>query len=166
MFEEGQFEPKANFPVGMWTTPECAYYELFKEAALDGNSKLEFGAQWQTILAELGAVMNSAGSEFSEEKLRREFEAMDSSGDGSLDADELHEVFRRLGKDLKRGTIANLIRLADDDGNGTIEWPEFARIFRVLDVCGAGETAAAGGPGKGVAPAPDPRLEAGAVVRD
>ena len=28
--------------------------------------------------------------------------------------------------------MANLIRLVDDDGNGTIEWPEFLKIFSVL----------------------------------
>merc|ERR1719436_439634 len=143
MFDEGRCEQRANFPVGMWTIPECAYYgltkaaalkkgmdveegvapykaclrgrvfhpegllklvfqksdgvivgvhmigadacelvhygmdlveqevtiftlistlftavtyhELFKEAALDGNSKVAFGAQWRMILSELGA---------------------------------------------------------------------------------------------------------------
>merc|ERR1719262_1796641 len=34
------------------------YHELFKEAALDGNSKLTFGAEWQEILAELGALIH------------------------------------------------------------------------------------------------------------
>merc|ERR1719316_1399885 len=33
MFDEGNFEPKTNFPVGMWTTPECGYYGLTREAA-------------------------------------------------------------------------------------------------------------------------------------
>eukprot|EP00747_Dinoflagellata_sp_TGD_P127155 gnl/TRDRNA2_/TRDRNA2_174371_c0_seq24.p1 gnl/TRDRNA2_/TRDRNA2_174371_c0~~gnl/TRDRNA2_/TRDRNA2_174371_c0_seq24.p1 ORF type:complete len:500 (+),score=125.92 gnl/TRDRNA2_/TRDRNA2_174371_c0_seq24:39-1502(+) len=220
MFGEGSLEAKLNFPVGMWTTPECAYYgltkeaaekkgmhvkegvakytgclrgrvfapdglvklvfkqedgvivgvhligadacelvhygmdlvdqkvsifklittlftavtyhELFKEAALDGNSKLAFGAQWQTILNELGFIAQES-SGLSEERLRREFDSIDVSGDGSLDADELQDVFERLGKKVNRGTIANLIRLADDDGNGTIEWPEFYNIFQVLN---------------------------------
>jgi len=224
MFEEGKFEHRSSFPVGMWTTPECAYYgitkeeglkkgldveegvakyteclrgrvfapdglvklvfkrengvilgvhligadacelvhygmdlveqqvtifalistlftavtyhELFKEAALDGNSKLAYGAQWQAILAELGAITSVTGQKVSEEVLRREFQAMDTSGDGSLDADELHEVFKRLGKDVKKGTIANLIRLADEDGNGTIEWNEFSKVFKVAALCG------------------------------
>jgi len=59
-----------------------------------------------------------------------------TSGDGSLDTDELHEVFKRLGKDVKKGTIANLIRLADEDGNGTIEWNEFLKVFEVAAYCG------------------------------
>jgi NAD(P) transhydrogenase len=112
------------------------YHELFKEAALNGNSKLAFGAQWQNILSELGMVgMDDSGAEMDEEKMKREFESMDTSGDGSLDADELHAVFQKLGKDVKKGTIANLVRLADDDGNGTIEWEEFSKIFQVVREC-------------------------------
>eukprot|EP00747_Dinoflagellata_sp_TGD_P127162 gnl/TRDRNA2_/TRDRNA2_174371_c0_seq30.p1 gnl/TRDRNA2_/TRDRNA2_174371_c0~~gnl/TRDRNA2_/TRDRNA2_174371_c0_seq30.p1 ORF type:complete len:534 (+),score=128.57 gnl/TRDRNA2_/TRDRNA2_174371_c0_seq30:39-1604(+) len=248
MFDEGgSLEAKLNFPVGMWTTPECAYYgltkeaaekkglrveegiakytsclrgrvfapdglvklvfkqedgvivgvhligadacelvhygmdlvdqkvtifalistlftavtyhELFKEAALNGNSKLAFGAQWQTILAELGAAM-STGSEFSEDILRREFEAMDTSGDGSLDADELLTVFNRLGKDVKRGTIANLVRLADADGNGTIEWPEFKTIFEVITRCGLMEES------ETASPVPQERAPASAATKE
>lgn len=110
------------------------YHELFKEAALNGNSKVAFGAQWQSILAEIGVTMENdgEGKEFCEENLRREFDAMDTSGDGSLDADELFAVFKKLGKDVKKGTIANLVRLADEDGNGTIEWEEFSKIFEVV----------------------------------
>jgi len=223
MFEEGPVQQRSAFPVGMWTTPECAYYgltmeqatkkgldvlegvakytgclrgrvfapdglvklvfktgdgvivgvhligsdacemvhygmdlveqkvsifelvstlftavtfhELFKEAAIDGNSKLAFGAQWQSILAELGANFENQ-NQLSDEDLRREFTAMDTSGEGSLDADELHAVFKRLGKDVKKGTVANLVRLADEDGNGTIEWDEFSKIFEVAARCG------------------------------
>jgi len=223
MFDEGSHEARENFPVGMWTTPECAYYgltkeaaekkglvveegtakytgclrgrvfspdglvklvflkdsgvvigvhligsdacemvhygmdlvdqkvtifslistlftavtyhELFKEAALDGNSKLAFGAQWQAILKELGTLMADPSQATSEEVLRKEFQAMNTSGDGSLNAEELHVVFKRLGKDVKKGTIANLVRLADEDGNGTIEWDEFAKIFEVAAKC-------------------------------
>jgi hypothetical protein len=107
------------------------YHELFKEAALNGNSKLAFGAQWQAILGELGICMEG-NLDMGEEELRKEFDAIDTSGDGSLDPDELAAVFSRLGTDVKKGTIANLVRLADDDGNGTIEWEEFSNIFRVV----------------------------------
>lgn len=228
MFEEGDLEALNSFPVGMWTTPECAYYgltkeaaekkgfnvaegtakytqclrgrvfspeglvklvfrtrdgrilgvhligadacemvhygmdlvnqkvsifklistlftavtyhELFKEAALDGNSKLEFGAEWQAILKELGAVLTDpSGAMTGESALRREFDLIDTSGDGSLDADELREVFTKLGKQPKKSTINNLVRLADTDGNGTIEWEEFEKIFEVINAAGGGE---------------------------
>jgi len=230
MFEEGAKDRPTSFPVGMWTTPECAYYgltkeaaekqgiqvtegmarytqclrgrvfapdglvklvfrtndgrilgvhligadacelvhygmdlvnqkvtifklistlftavtyhELFKEAALDGNSKLDFGAEWQAILKEIGACVKDPSSQapLDEHKLKQQFDMMDASGDGSLDADELHAVFRKLGKDVKKGTISNLIRLADEDGNGTIEWSEFAKIFEIVQSLGGDST--------------------------
>merc|ERR1712048_898849 len=117
------------------------YHELFKEAALDGNSKLAYGAEWQSILKDLGGMMmtgdgNATGID--KDLLRQEFEAIDTSGDGSLDADELTEVFRKLGKEPKKITISNLVRLADTDGNNTIEWEEFAQIFEILKEVGGG----------------------------
>merc|ERR1719171_2177127 len=80
--------------------------------------------------------MNEDLENFNEDVLRHEFDAIDTSGDGSLDADELLAVFQKLGKDVKKGTITNLVRLADEDGNGTIEWEEFAKIFEVAARCG------------------------------
>merc|ERR1719171_241402 len=80
--------------------------------------------------------MNEDLENFNEDVLRHEFDAIDTSGDGSLDADELLAVFQKLGKDVKKGTIMNLVRLADEDGNGTIEWEEFAKIFEVAQRCG------------------------------
>merc|ERR1719171_2030559 len=79
--------------------------------------------------------MNEDLENFNEDVLRHEFDAIDTSGDGSLDADELLAVFQKLGKDVKKGTITNLVRLADEDGNGTIEWEEFAKIFEVVQRC-------------------------------
>lgn len=118
------------------------FHELFKEAALDGNSKLAYGAEWQSILKELGtmAAADGNGAGIDEDLLKKEFAAIDTSGDGSLDADELAEVFRKLGKEPKQSTLSNLVRLADTDGNGTIEWDEFAQIFEVLKAAGGGDT--------------------------
>merc|ERR1712187_862654 len=116
-----------------------------KEAAVDGNSKLQFGVAWQSILKELGSVFGADGSgaygQVDKELLKEEFCRMDTSGDVSLDADELTEVFKRLGKEPKKSTIVNLVRLADTDGNGTIEWEEFEQIFEVINAAGAGALA-------------------------
>ena len=143
------------------------FHELFKEAALNGNEKLEFGIQWQEVLSELQASMTAVDdcSSYDEAVLRARFDEIDSSGDGSLDEDELLQVFEALGSPVTPNLIANLIRLADDDGafllncstgpaglvrhskrnafvltpllpssgNGTIEWPEFLKIFQVLE---------------------------------
>ena len=94
------------------------FHELFKEAALNGNEKLEFGIQWQEVLSELQASMTAVDdcSSYDEAVLRARFDEIDSSGDGSLDEDELLQVFEALGSPVTPNLIANLIRLADDDG--------------------------------------------------
>ena len=80
-----------------------------------------------------------------EEELRAKFDEIDSSGDGSLDKDELLEVFNNIGgggPPVEIEVIDNLIHLADEDGNGTIEWDEFRTIFQVLKKMTAAEAAA------------------------
>jgi len=113
------------------------FHELFKEAALNGNEKLDFGIEWQEVLSQLQASTCPSGDKQPEEvELRAAFDAIDTSGDGSLDAEELVDLFGRLAEEdaapITPGLIANLIRLADDDGNGTIEWAEFLKIFKIL----------------------------------
>ena len=39
------------------------FHELFKEAALNGNGKLNFGVEWQQVLGELGASMDAVGQD-------------------------------------------------------------------------------------------------------
>jgi len=107
------------------------FHELFKEAALDANSKLEFGIQWQSVLKELSISLPKA-DRYSEIQLKELFDEIDTSGDGSLDAEELNAVFTKMGKPIEEDVIATLIHLADEDGNQTIEWDEFAGIFGVL----------------------------------
>jgi len=106
------------------------FHELFKEAALNGNSKLDFGIQWQEVLGQLADGLPDA--ELSNDELRLRFNEIDTSGDGSLDEEELKAVFDNIGEPVDVEVISNLIHLADEDGNGTIEWEEFVTIFEVL----------------------------------
>jgi len=107
------------------------FHELFKEAALNANSKLEYGIQWQEVLSTLAVGLPDA-EKLGEKELRKKFDEIDTSGDGSLDGDELKAVFSSLGQEVDDNSIDNLMFLADDDGNGTIEWDEFKSIFMVL----------------------------------
>lgn len=119
------------------------FHELFKEAALSANSKLTYGIQWQEVLSSLAIGLPEASS-LDENELRQVFNDIDTSGDGSLDPEELKAVFDNLGEPVDPQIIENLVYLADDDGNGTIEWEEFQSIFEVLSEMGVGVS----GPGK------------------
>jgi len=105
------------------------YHELFKAAAFDGNSKLEFGLQWRSLFAQIPADWNRAADAQDPEEYEVMFKEIDEDGSGELDADELHRCFAKLGNPISKKTCANLVRLSDVDGNGTIDWDEFRRIF-------------------------------------
>lgn len=77
-------------------------------------------------MKQVGSLMDCCTMD--SEAIRQEFDAMDSNGDGSLDVDEVTAVFAKMGKDVTKATVVKLIRLADEDGNGTIEWNEFEKI--------------------------------------
>ena len=56
------------------------YHELLKVAALDGNAKLEFGLQWQTNLAGLGASGPAMLEAVESGALAAEFAKLDTDG--------------------------------------------------------------------------------------
>jgi len=57
------------------------------------------------------------------------FNAFDKDGGGSIDKEELHELFRSLGQQPTEEELDNMIRCADTDGNGTIDFEEFATLM-------------------------------------
>ena len=124
------------FDVATTLFTAVTYHELFKEAALNGNEKLDFGIQWQELLAQLNTAMAAGGRDgaLDEAKLRQRFDEIDVNGNGEIDEEELRAVFVKLGLDgLQPSVIPNLIRLTDDDGKETIGWPEFLKVFKVLE---------------------------------
>lgn len=56
--------------------------------------------------------------------LKETFESFDSSGDGRIGADELYGMFKKLGKNLTRSQIREVMREVDADGSGEIEFEE------------------------------------------
>jgi len=102
------------------------FHELFKEAALDANSKLDFGVEWQEIF---DALSGECAVSYDDAYLREQFEMIDTDGSGELEEDEMRALFENMGKPVSKRIIANLMRLSDTDGNGTIDFGEFKAIF-------------------------------------
>merc|ERR1719506_3357565 len=109
------------------------FHELFKEAALDGNSKLEFGLEYHKVLNDIGVHMDSHEHGVDLEKLNKIFKDADANGDGCLDEIELMVVFKNYGCDISRPTVHNLVRLVDTTGDGTVHWEQFQKVFGILD---------------------------------
>jgi len=117
------------------------FHELYKAAAIHGNTKMEFGLSFRSLSQELGASLFNLEdpSSIDVEAIRQKFHEVDTDGSGSLDADEIMQIFTRLGKTPKKSTIANLIRVCDTDQNGTIDWCEFRKIFVLLKAVSVNE---------------------------
>ncbi|CAE7719439.1 DNAJC21, partial [Symbiodinium sp. KB8] len=56
--------------------------------------------------------------------LKESFDSFDSSGDGRIGADELYGMFKKLGTNLTRSQIREVMREVDADGSGEIEFEE------------------------------------------
>merc|ERR1711924_291495 len=109
------------------------FHELFKEAALDGNSKLEFGLEYHKVLNDIGVHMDNHEHGVDLEKMSKIFKEADTKGDGRLDETELMVVFKNYGCDVSRATVHNLVRLVDTTGDGTVHWEQFQKVFDILD---------------------------------
>jgi Ca2+-binding EF-hand superfamily protein len=109
------------------------FHELFKEAALNGNSKLEFGLEWHKVLNDIGVHIDNHPHGADLEKMRKVFDEMDIDGDGHLSENELLTMFQKYGCDVKRATVHNIVRLVDESNTSTVHWDSFAKIFDIME---------------------------------
>jgi len=107
------------------------FHELFKEAALDGDAKLDFGAAWQGIFNALSDGVDVTSMPTSQE-LRQIFDGIDHSNTNHLTVDDISQMFNELGSNVSRKYIEKLIRVADLDGSGDIDFEEFETIINGL----------------------------------
>mmetsp|Transcript_42932 Transcript_42932/g.111797 ORF Transcript_42932/g.111797 Transcript_42932/m.111797 type:complete len:82 (-) Transcript_42932:61-306(-) len=71
-------------------------------------------------------------SNLTDTELRREFVKIDRDSNGSIDVDELDACFKSKGIHISRAEIQTVMQLADTDGNNSMEWPEFKRMFTII----------------------------------
>ena len=52
----------------------------------------------------------------------------DKDGNGYITSQELKEVMKQLGENLTDGELKEMMREADSNGDGTIDYEEFVRV--------------------------------------
>merc|ERR1712107_456518 len=62
-------------------------------------------------------------------EIKEAFDLFATDGSGSIDSKELKVAMRALGFEPKKEEIAKMITDVDDDGSGTIEYPEFLAMM-------------------------------------
>ena len=114
------------FDILATTFTAVTYHELYKYAAIDANSKLDFGVEWQNIF---DSLQLECDIDMDEADLQEKFDAIDLDGSGSLSEQEMFALFTAMGKPVGKRVISNIMRLSDPDGHGAIEFEDFKRIY-------------------------------------
>ena len=59
------------------------------------------------------------------EELKKAFAVMDTNGDGVVTKDELKSLLKGLGEDVNDEVVDEMIKMADENGDGKIQFQEF-----------------------------------------
>jgi Ca2+-binding EF-hand superfamily protein len=67
------------------------------------------------------------------EALQQLWAGLDADSSGSLDAEEVRQVLRGMGKELPEGEFQQAMRAIDSDGSGELDFGEFLRWWQTQD---------------------------------
>ncbi|KAH8823356.1 hypothetical protein DL96DRAFT_271444 [Flagelloscypha sp. PMI_526] len=101
---------------------EAELRDMINEADTDGDGVIDF-PEFLTIMARRVRTTDT------EEELRECFKVFDRDGDGYITKAELANVMNQLGEDLSSEAIEEMITLADLNGDGRIDFEEFAKMM-------------------------------------
>ncbi|XP_062203319.1 uncharacterized protein LOC133905523 [Phragmites australis] len=99
--------------------------EMIRDADADGNGTIEF-AEFLGLMARKTAK-DGAGD--ADEELREAFKVFDKDQNGYISATELRHVMINLGEKLTDEEVELMIREADLDGDGQVNYDEFVRMM-------------------------------------
>ena len=60
-------------------------------------------------------------------ELKKAFSVMDSNGDGVVTKEELKNLLKGLGEDVTDDIVDEMIKIADENGDGKIQFEEFVK---------------------------------------
>ncbi|KAK3317204.1 hypothetical protein B0T22DRAFT_164704 [Podospora appendiculata] len=78
----------------------------------------------------LGLMSMAVKETDSEQELLNAFKVFDQDGSGTISTEELRNVLRSLGENLTDAELDEMIQMADKNGDGHIDYQEFAQIMK------------------------------------
>jgi len=104
------------------TTPSDAeIQEMIAMADADGSGSIDF-AEFVTLMAH---NMSADEVEKTDADLRVAFNIFDRSGDGNISPEELQRIMINVGEPVTLAEVDAVIAMADQDGDGEINFDEF-----------------------------------------
>jgi len=101
---------------------EAELQDLINEVDVNSNGTIEF-AEFSTMMA------NKINDVNSEEDLLASFKVFDKDGNGFISAAELKHIMLNLGEKLNDEECDEMIKEADVDGDGMVNYSEFVRMM-------------------------------------
>jgi calmodulin len=101
---------------------EAELQDMINEVDADGNGTIDFGE----FLNLMARKMKDTDSE---EELKEAFRVFDKDQNGFISAAELRHVMTNLGEKLTDDEVDEMIREADVDGDGQINYEEFVKMM-------------------------------------
>ncbi|RLN52106.1 hypothetical protein BBJ29_001640 [Phytophthora kernoviae] len=107
---------------------EAELQDMINEVDADGNGTIDF-PEFLTMMAR---KMKDTDSE---EEILEAFKVFDKDGNGFISAAELRHIMTNLGEKLTDEEVDEMIREADIDGDGQINYEEFVKMMMSNFVC-------------------------------
>jgi len=111
----------SNIPSTILTIADSPYLSSWQIDA-DGNGTIDF-PEFLTMMAR---KMKDTDSE---EEILEAFKVFDKDGNGFISAAELRHIMTNLGEKLTDEEVDEMIREADIDGDGQINYEEFVKMM-------------------------------------
>lgn len=101
---------------------EAELQDMMNEVDTNGNGTIDF-PEFLNLMAQKMRDTDSV------EELTEAFLVFDKDQNGFISAAELRHVMSNLGEKLTGGVVDEMIREADADGDGQIDYQEFVKVM-------------------------------------
>lgn len=105
--------------------------EMINQVDIDGNGTVDFNEflRMMSRSRSRNAKNDEERKLSEEEEMRQAFKVFDIDGNGVIDAQELRLTMRNLGENLTDEDVKAMIRAADKNGDGKIDYEEFIKMM-------------------------------------
>ncbi|XP_058254940.1 calmodulin-1a isoform X2 [Hemibagrus wyckioides] len=98
-------------------------YDIIRQVDADGNGRIDF-PEFITMMVK---KMKDTGSE---DEIHEAFKVFDKDGNGFITGAELRAVMTNLGEEVTGQEVDEMIREADKDGDGQVNYQEFVQMMK------------------------------------
>lgn len=104
---------------------ETELQDMINEVDEDRSGSIEF----PEFLAMMARKMHGTDADSANDDIREAFRAFDKDSDGYISAAELRHVMTHLGEKLTDKEVDDMLRQADIDGDGKVNYEEFLTMM-------------------------------------